>query len=335
MGTCCSEMDLWEANKISAAYTPHNCNTIGGYACTTPTDCGDGSLRYSGVCDKDGCDFNSYRMGNTTFYGPGMTIDTTKLFTVVTQFLTDDGTSTGNLVEIRRFYVQNGVVYANSQSNWPGISGNSVTENFCKEQKSVFGDNPYFETLGGLAAMGKSLSRGHVLAMSLWDDHAVDLLWLDAPYPTTADPTAPGVARGTCSDTSGAPSDVEANVPNSSVTYSNIRIGELGSTFSDPQGVASNTTPNLGSGGVTTTTTSKITTKTTTKPTTTPSVKPTTTSSVKPTTTKAITTKATTTSAAPGMGHYMQCGGIGYTGGTSCASPYTCHVLNPYYSQCL
>jgi non-reducing end alpha-L-arabinofuranosidase len=29
-----------------------------------------------------------------------------------------------------------------------------------------------------------------------------------------------------------------------------------------------------------------------------------------------------------------QCGGIGYTGPTACASPYTCHVGNPYYSQC-
>jgi len=32
---------------------------------------------------------------------------------------------------------------------------------------------------------------------------------------------------------------------------------------------------------------------------------------------------------------YQQCGGIGWTGGTTCASPYTCQVSNPYYSQCL
>lgn len=41
----------------------------------------------------------------------------------------------------------------------------------------------------------------------------------------------------------------------------------------------------------------------------------------------------------PGNGgsviHYGQCGGIGWTGGTSCQSPYTCKVSNPYYSQCL
>jgi len=28
-GACCSEMDIWEANSISAAYTPHPCSPIG------------------------------------------------------------------------------------------------------------------------------------------------------------------------------------------------------------------------------------------------------------------------------------------------------------------
>ncbi|GJJ15232.1 hypothetical protein Clacol_009508 [Clathrus columnatus] len=40
----------------------------------------------------------------------------------------------------------------------------------------------------------------------------------------------------------------------------------------------------------------------------------------------------------PGSGtvaHYGQCGGIGWTGGTVCAAPYTCQATNAYYSQCL
>ena len=28
--------------------------------------------------------------------------------------------------------------------------------------------------------MGESLARGHVLVMSLWDDHLANMLWLDA-----------------------------------------------------------------------------------------------------------------------------------------------------------
>ncbi|KAH8805022.1 putative acetyl xylan esterase [Xylogone sp. PMI_703] len=33
--------------------------------------------------------------------------------------------------------------------------------------------------------------------------------------------------------------------------------------------------------------------------------------------------------------HYGQCGGQGWTGGTVCASPYTCQAANQWYSQCL
>lgn len=50
-------MDLWEANAISTAYTPHPCSKTGLYACAGD-ECGDGDNRYGGVCDKDGCDFN-------------------------------------------------------------------------------------------------------------------------------------------------------------------------------------------------------------------------------------------------------------------------------------
>jgi len=68
---------------------------------------------------------------------------------------------------------------------------------------------------------------------------------------------------------------------------------------------------------------------------------PVTTTTGAPTTTKAITTstKATTTSSSSassstGAAQYAQCGGQGFTA-TSCASPYTCTVVNQYYSQCL
>ncbi|KAH8115370.1 glycosyl hydrolase family 61-domain-containing protein [Phellopilus nigrolimitatus] len=41
--------------------------------------------------------------------------------------------------------------------------------------------------------------------------------------------------------------------------------------------------------------------------------------------------------AAPGTGaaQYAQCGGTGFTGATTCVAPYTCQVVNAYYSQCL
>jgi endoglucanase len=62
----------------------------------------------------------------------------------------------------------------------------------------------------------------------------------------------------------------------------------------------------------------------------------TTTASSSLSTAKSSTT--TSSAAATGTGtaaHYAQCGGIGYSGPTVCASPYTCTYSNAYYSQCL
>jgi cellulose 1,4-beta-cellobiosidase len=110
-GSCCAEMDIWEANSVSAAVTPHSCDTVTQTMCDGDACGGTYSAnRYAGTCDPDGCDFNSYRMGDTSFYGPGLTVDTTKVFTVVTQFIGSP------LTEIKRFYVQGG----NGQGNVAG-----------------------------------------------------------------------------------------------------------------------------------------------------------------------------------------------------------------------
>jgi len=223
-GSCCSEMDIWEANSISTAVTPHSCQPIGQERCDGD-NCGGtySATRYAGTCDPDGCDFNSYRMGDTSFYGPGLTVDTTKKFTVVTQFIGDP------LTEIKRFYIQNNKLIPNSQSRIPSVTGNSITTEFCDAQKAAFGDNYKFKELGGMAGMGKALSAGMVLVMSVWDDHYSNMLWLDSTYPV--DGTALGTARGTCPVSSGVPADVESKSPGASVTYSNIKFGPINSTF--------------------------------------------------------------------------------------------------------
>ncbi|KAL3421779.1 glycoside hydrolase family 7 protein [Phlyctema vagabunda] len=228
-GSCCTEMDIWEANSISTAYTPHPCSTDGQTRCSG-TDCGVGD-RYASLCDADGCDFNSFRMGDVDFFGPGKTVDTGKPFTVVTQFITADNTATGELSEIKRFYVQDGVTIANSESTIAGVSGNSITDEFCDAQKVAFGDENQYAAKGGLSKMGEALENGMVLVMSIWDDHAANMLWLDSQYPLEKDASEPGVSRGTCSRDSGVPEDVEAASPDASVTFSNIKWGPINSTF--------------------------------------------------------------------------------------------------------
>ncbi|EGC35742.1 hypothetical protein DICPUDRAFT_151874 [Dictyostelium purpureum] len=231
-GSCCAEMDLWEANNMATALTPHPCDTSSQTVCESDS-CGGAtsSNRYGGLCDPDGCDYNPYRMGNTTFFGPGQTVDTKSVMTVVTQFITNDGTTTGTLKSIKRLYVQNGQVISQSESTVPGVAGNEITEDFCHNQKQVFGDKDSFTKHGGLAAMGDALKNGMVLVLSLWDDYLADMLWLDSNYPTTSPVTEPGVARGPCSTSSGTPTDVESKYPNAYVVYSNIKVGPINSTF--------------------------------------------------------------------------------------------------------
>jgi endoglucanase len=87
------------------------------------------------------------------------------------------------------------------------------------------------------------------------------------------------------------------------------------------------------SGGTTSTSTTSHATSTTTTTTTKQTTSATTT-----TTTKSTTTTTTTSAGSTATGtaaHWGQCGGIGWTGPTTCASPYTCQVQNAWYSQCL
>ncbi|KAL0070514.1 hypothetical protein AAF712_002346 [Marasmius tenuissimus] len=233
LGACCNEMDVWEANNNAAAYTPHVCRNVqGGQTACTGNDCGDGDNRYGGICDKDGCDFNSFRMGDKNFLGLGKTVNTNSKFTVVTQFVTSNNSTSGTLSEIRRVYVQNGKVIANSKTNISGMSSyDSITDAFCTAQKKAFGDTNSFADRGGLAAMGQAFAKGMVLVMSIWDDHDAEMLWLDSNYPLNKDASTPGVARGTCSSTSGKPETVESQSANANVIFSNIKVGPIGSTY--------------------------------------------------------------------------------------------------------
>lgn len=209
-------MDLWEANSMTTQLTPHPCNVTGDFTCL--------GAGCEGLCDPSGCDFNPFRMGNQSFYGPGKIIDTTKPITVVTQFITNDGTASGTLTSINRVYVQNGNVIQNSKVTLPNLPEvNAITQDYCTDKINVLDDAASFNQFGGLAAMGTSLHRGAVLVFSLWDSLGGGMDWLDGLEGTNA--AAPGALRGPCSD-SQAVSDSSA-----SVTFSNIKVGDLYTTY--------------------------------------------------------------------------------------------------------
>jgi len=227
-GTCCTEMDIWESNSLSTAVTPHTCSVDGQTRCDG-ANCGTGANRYNGYCDMDGCDLNPWRAGNRSYYGPGSSfvIDTTKPFTVATAFHTSDGTDSGDLVEISRYFVQDGKRIPYPAANNVDKSMSSITDEFCQKRGTSWNETNYFGKLGGLKRMGDVMDKGMVLVMSLWDDGAANMLWLDSDFPLDANPSSPGTSRGSCPTSSGKPDDVRKQSPNAKVSYGNIKVGPI------------------------------------------------------------------------------------------------------------
>ena len=90
------------------------------------------------------------------------------MITVVTQFLTD---SSGNLNQVVRYYVQNGVLFGTPQAtNIAGFTGNSITKAYCPAELAAFGETDYFTKHGGWSSIQTGMEAGMVLVLSLWDD---------------------------------------------------------------------------------------------------------------------------------------------------------------------
>lgn len=207
-GACCSEIDIWEGNALATTYTPHPCAATRIEKCVGEEACG----REKGVCDKWGCSFNAYSHGYKDFYGRNKTVDTNRKFSVVTQFV---ASAEGNLVDIKRFYVQDGRVIENVVARVGGgsVEVEGITDEYCGVVAT------WTQQRGGIAEMGRALERGMVLIFSIWADDGGFMTWLD------------GGNSGPCSDTEGDRRLIQQHTPDASVTFSNIRWGEIGSTF--------------------------------------------------------------------------------------------------------
>merc|ERR1719447_714743 len=237
---CCAEMDVWEANSISNALTPHTCelpngdDMVGVFECADDEMCGV-SDRYTSVCDRDGCDFNAYRLGDQTFYGPGeqFTVNTLKPMTVTTRWKV----ANGELVELERVYFQEGVEIPQAVVDIQGDAFNTITDATCHKMRNYWANKQAtFLDKGGMKSMGDSMARGHVLVMSLWHDDLVQMKWLDAELGED-----PGRTRGSCSGDQIDFDSPEAH--NAYVTFSNVRYGEIGTTVPDCATSTTSATP--------------------------------------------------------------------------------------------
>nr|BAF57416.1 putative glycosyl hydrolase family7 [uncultured symbiotic protist of Mastotermes darwiniensis] len=144
-------------------------------------------------CDTSGCGYNPYRDSNDkTFWAVGGKVDVSKPVTIVTQFVATGTT----LTEIKRKYVQGGKAIE---------AAKSLSDTFCNWRGGT----------RSMASMGNSFNKGHVIVFSLWDGDGMS--WMD------------GGNAGSC--TSYNHNQVEATQPNLKVTWSNIKFGDIDSTY--------------------------------------------------------------------------------------------------------
>jgi len=215
-GHCCSELHLWRANAQKASMSMHPCSVDKATRCQ-----GDacGSTTSWGLCQgRGGCELPALGRSGDNLFGGGGSIDTTKPFTVVTRFLTDDGSDTGELFGIQRFFVQDGRIIDNVADD---SGGAAVTEAYCMAQMATSGGRQRrgSEMWNGqsLHSLGEALDRGMVMVLALEDESGGPEL------------TAAGTHLVPCPVDAGEPAARTA-YPESSVRYWGFRHGPIGST---------------------------------------------------------------------------------------------------------
>lgn len=161
--SCCSEMDLFEANRFTTAMTAHPCKSVIETVC-------DNSIRSdcSTDCDSDGADRNLFREK-----GPGSALfqmlDATRPFRVRTLFRTNDGSPFGDLISIDQIFEQDGKYFVMN-----------ITDELAAVQKSRYQAPNMFASTGGVKQMGEALKQGMVMAIALWSDAGGNMNWLDS-----------------------------------------------------------------------------------------------------------------------------------------------------------
>jgi len=222
-GSCCTEIDIWESNKHSTAYSMHSSKTAGsGVKYCEGKECGspDGD-RFGGPTDRNGCDVNPVRFQVEDFYGPGSKykVDSNKKFTIVTQFHESGGKLTG----VSQHYIQNGKKI--EHPNYLHL-GNTETDDFCAKKAKAMNDRDSFKEFGGMAAVEASLKAGVTLVLSLWDDIDVHMNWLDSVMDGD-DASVLGQKRGNCDPSKGDPETLREKHPTSHVSYTNFKVADI------------------------------------------------------------------------------------------------------------
>ncbi|KAK3492493.1 glycoside hydrolase [Neurospora hispaniola] len=103
-------------------------------------------------------------------------------------------------------------IHANISPSGGKFEG-ALTEGYCSAR-----DFDHHARLSGLKTMGEALGRGMVMVLSIWNSERHSMAWLNAGK------------NGSCQDGEGKPERIVKKTPNVTVTFSNIRWGDIDST---------------------------------------------------------------------------------------------------------
>jgi cellulose 1,4-beta-cellobiosidase len=140
-------------------------------------------------------------------------MDTSKKLTVVTQFISDNGSQNETLKEVKRLYLQNGKVLETIATIQNGKLYKAIENDSC--MNGSVGDDAYMR-LGGYTVFTKSLRMGAVLTMSLWTDES--MRWFDE------------IDGSPCTSPGGKDAVIAKN-KNSFVEFSNNQYGDINSMY--------------------------------------------------------------------------------------------------------
>ena len=184
--SCATEIDLFEANSRATSFTLHPC--------------------LDQQCDRSGAGINPYREGLRDLYGPGLKVDSSRPFRVLTSFRADGD----RLVEVSQRFESGGVVTEPLR----------VTSETIEAQASRFREKSEFDGAGGWASLTKALRDGMVLVLSIWDDAATGMRWLDSTFPPGA--SGEGATRGPCDGEN--PADLRSRAAAARVSFGNFTV---------------------------------------------------------------------------------------------------------------
>ena len=143
------------------------------------------------ICDKHGCDVNSFYMGGQTFLCVGITVRTSP---TPSSIMSRPRTTSSPDPRATSAASTSGTTgHRQANTNIPSMdASNSINYSFCRAEGTSFCNTKPFEKLGSIPITGNAFDQGMVVVASFWEDYDPNMLWPGSDYLTDTKSSQPG-----------------------------------------------------------------------------------------------------------------------------------------------